>query len=39
MVVIAIHAVFFWVLSLTMQAKVVDQNQTKQEATQNVPNK
>lgn len=36
MVAVAIHVVFFWVLSLTMKAKVVDQNTQKQEIKQNV---
>lgn len=36
MPIIAVHIVFFWVLSLTMHAKVVDHTTQKQETIQNV---
>lgn len=35
MPIIAVHIIFFWVLSLTMKAKVVDQIPQKTEVTQN----
>lgn len=35
MPIIAVHIVFFWVLSLTMHAKVVDHISQKPEVTQN----
>lgn len=39
MPIIFVHIVFFWVLSLTMKAKVVDQIPPKQEVTQHVNQK